>query len=176
MIRRGVKRLIKRVDATGSAAGFPYRAFIRSASLLAFKREPKKVNSHRQATDPLNDQSEVDVLRGEPANTESEAAADRDGSIADLSDLQVQPEDVDSLVRLGFRSLLRRDPDPETYASYRDGFARGTTFFDLITDITQSEEYQINEKRIELLLFRRRRRMLLRPRSTTQLSATWMSL
>lgn len=208
MIRRNLRRLAARIRVEPSGSPSDHRAFVRLAYLLAFKREPEEADYRRHEGELLAGRSRTDFLRELLSKTE--APMDRDGSPAeipashvgpedadtlvrlafrsllrrDAGDLEAQayreafergttildlindiarsdefnvtgrvrPEDADGLIELGFRKLLRRDPDPDAYVSYREGFERGTTFLDLINDIARSEEYQIIEEKIEHLL------------------------
>ena len=58
------------------------------------------------------------------------------------------PGDVDRLVRLTFDALLRREPDQDTLSAYREGFANGSTFQDLIADVLGSEDYTLAQQRM----------------------------
>ena len=133
------------------------RAFLRLAYMSALKPDPDNARYRHHEADLLQGRPPIDLPR-EPLNHAEHGTATLD-LVADIArsdefivTARVQPEDVDELVRLAFRSLLRRDPDSDTYAAYRDGFERGTTFVDLVKDITASEEYQMVEERIETLL------------------------
>ncbi len=58
------------------------------------------------------------------------------------------PDEVDRLVRLTFDALLRREPDQDTLSAYREGFANGSTFQDLIADVLGSEDYTLAQQRM----------------------------
>ena len=67
---------------------------------------------------------------------------------ADRAQTQDDVEDIERLVDLTFRALLRRKPDRDTLLAYREGFANGTTFHDLIDDVLRSDEYRSARQRI----------------------------
>ena len=157
MIRSNLRRFLSRVRYKRSDTPSDNRAFLRVASLLALKRNPDEANYRRHEADLLQGRPRTDLMReqinySEHGTTIFDPVNDLARSDEPSLTARVQPEDVDDLVRLGFRILLRRDPDPDTYAAYRDGFEHGTTFVDLVKDITASDEYQIVEGRIESLL------------------------
>ena len=62
--------------------------------------------------------------------------------------MQDDVEEIDRLVDLTFVALLRRKPDRDTLLAYREGFADGTTFHDLIDDVIGSDEYRSVKQRL----------------------------
>ena len=58
------------------------------------------------------------------------------------------PDEVDRLVRLTFDALLRREPDQDSLSAYREGFANGSTFQDLVVDVLGSEDYALAQQRM----------------------------
>ena len=157
MVKSKLRRFLSRARYKRSDTPSDNRVLPRFAYLLAFKRGPDEARYRQQEADLLQVQPRTDLMRERLNHAERGATIlDPINDIARSDEFSLEarakPEDVDGLVRLGFRSLLRRDPDPDTYAAYRDGFERGTTFVDLIKDITASDEYQIVEERIENLL------------------------
>lgn len=150
MIRRNIRRLAARFDASRPAAELNRRALILLAYGLAGRGEPDDEAYKRHEADLDGGQTPVELVHrltgGALWTSEQARSAGHPLSVC------VAPEDADSLIRLAFRSLLRRDADAETYAAYREGFERGTTFLDLVNDILQSEEFKIVDERIEHLL------------------------
>lgn len=55
---------------------------------------------------------------------------------------EIDSREVDRLVRLTFTALLQREPDRDTMLAYREGFANGSTFRDLVDDVMGSDEYR----------------------------------
>ena len=76
-------------------------------------------------------------------------SGEKPGSVTEHGDaMPVDVEEVDRLVRLTFDALLEREADQDTVLAYREGFANGTTFRDLIDDVVASAEYAAVRRRI----------------------------
>ena len=73
-------------------------------------------------------------LAAHPTGTETESPHGHRG--------EVDTQEVDRLVRLTFAALLGREPDRDTMLAYREGFANGSTFRDLVDDVVGSDEYR----------------------------------
>lgn len=149
MIRRSFRSL-------GRLAAMRYgfepgnRAAIRLAYELAGQGEPDEGAYRRHEADLARGLTRPELVRSLIADTTLSLGL-QGASADDGPSARVAPEDADALVRLAFQSLLRRDADAETYAAYRAGFEQGTTFLDLIHDITRSEEFQLINERIDRL-------------------------
>ena len=92
----------------------------------------------------------ADERGGQPHGEAPHASMERINGVQ-VSDSQARGES-DALVQLAFRNLLRREPDEGILALYREGFAQGTTFVDVINDVLACEEFKVMSGRIESLL------------------------
>jgi hypothetical protein len=108
---------------------------------MTFRGLLTRVWGQRQTTaEPIS----VATHRAEPAGRGTPQA-----SVLPVAQTQEDVEEVDRLVRLTFAALLRREPDSDTLLAYRQGFAQGSTFRDLVDDVVASEEYRSARKRVE---------------------------
>ena len=150
MIRRNLRRLSILARRTlGRTAD--RRQFIRLAYEATLRREPDEQEYRDHEAALLSGQSPSGLLASLTESEEYRQAHERSMDASDIS-ARVDEDDADRLVRMAFAHLLRREPDAETYAAYRAGFASGTTFHDLVNDIVVSEEFKIVDERIERLL------------------------
>ena len=150
MIRRNLRRLsILARSRLGREAD--HRPFIRLAYEATLRREPdeREYRDHEAAL--AGGRSLSTLLVSLKESEEYREIHERATSASHIS-ARVDENDADRLVRMAFSHLLRREPDAETYAAYRAGFASGTTFHDLVNDIIASEEFKIVDQRIEGLL------------------------
>ena len=96
-----------------------------------------QVERSSQARDAAGSATQADALPGASPSGSSLGTED-----AESVKTQVDLEEVDRLVDLTFVALLRRKPERDTLLAYREGFANGTTFRDLIDDVIRSDEYR----------------------------------